>query len=177
MEWLNEPPSWKTTGDVLTVVSGAKTDFWRKTHDGGVRDTGHFYHRPVRGDFRAEVQVTGEYADLYDQAGLMVRLDAATWLKCGVEFVNGVQQASVVVTREYSDWSVVPLPESPPSVQVRVARHGGTIEVHYSVEGDPETLLRQAFLTDSATVSVGVMTASPTGGGFKARLGGWRIHT
>jgi regulation of enolase protein 1 (concanavalin A-like superfamily) len=177
MEWLNEPPSWKTTGDVLTVVSGAKTDFWRKTHDGGVRDNGHFYHRPVSGDFQAEVHLEGEYRDLYDQAGLMVRLDEATWLKCGVEFVGGVPQASVVVTREYSDWSVIPLPASPPALRMRVTRHGGTFEVHYSVGADPEALLRQAFLTDSATVAVGVMAASPIGDGFKARLAGLRIHT
>jgi hypothetical protein len=107
----------------------------------------------------------------------MVRLDETTWLKCGVELVNGVQQASVVVTREYSDWSVVPLPDNPPSMRVRVSRHEGTFEVHCSVAGGSETLLRQAFLTERATVDVGVMSASPTGDGFKTRLQGLRIHT
>ena len=34
-------------------------------------------------------------------------------MKCGIELVDGVQHASVVVTREYSDWSVVPLPRRP----------------------------------------------------------------
>ena len=177
MEWLNEPPSWETTGDAITVVSGAKTDFWRRTHDGGIRDTGHFYHRPVTGDFRAEVQVAGEYRDLYDQAGLMVRLDETTWLKCGVELVNGVQHASVVVTREYSDWSVVPLPANPPVFGVRVTRHEDTFEVHYSVGADPQVLLRQSFLTDSPVVNVGAMTASPIGEGFSTRLQGLHIHT
>ena len=33
----------------------------------------------------------------------MVRLDEANWLKCGIEFVEGVQQVSAVVTRDYSD--------------------------------------------------------------------------
>jgi regulation of enolase protein 1 (concanavalin A-like superfamily) len=177
MEWLNEPPSWEATADAITVVSGAKTDFWRRTHDGGLRDNGHFYHRPVTGDFRAEVQIAGEYQDLYDQAGLMVRLDETTWLKCGVELVGGVPQASVVVTREYSDWSVVPLPAKSPAVRVRLTRHEGTFEVHYSAGARPETLLRQAFLTEGATLSVGVMCASPTGDGFLTRLRALRIHT
>jgi regulation of enolase protein 1 (concanavalin A-like superfamily) len=176
MEWLNEPPTWEPTSDVITVVSGAKTDFWRRTHDGGVRDSGHFYHQPVSGDFDVEVLVAGEYRDLYDQAGLMVRLDETTWLKCGVELVNQVQQASAVVTREYSDWSVVPLPDNPPEVRVRVTRHEGTFEVHYSVGAGAQTLLRQAFLTEAPTVSVGLMCASPTGEGFSTRFRGFGLR-
>ena len=55
------------------------------------------------------MKVTGAYWDQYDQAGLMVRFNERVWLKCGVEFVDGVQHASAVVTREHSDWSVAPL--------------------------------------------------------------------
>ncbi len=113
MEWLNEPPAWERRGDDLVVTAGPKTDFWRTTHYGFVRDNGHFWSRLWAGDFVAEVKVTGDYRDLYDQAGLMVRLDETVWLKCGVEFVDGVQQASAVVTRDHSDWSVAPLPGNP----------------------------------------------------------------
>ena len=38
----------------------------------------------------------------YDQAGLMVRLDPQHWLKCGIEYVDGRQCASAVVTRRLS---------------------------------------------------------------------------
>ncbi|MGH7822923.1 MAG: DUF1349 domain-containing protein, partial [Candidatus Binatia bacterium] len=65
MEWLHEPPLWRMEGETIHVTSGPKTDFWRKTHYGFIRDTGHFYHRPVPGDFTAEVKVTGRYRDLY----------------------------------------------------------------------------------------------------------------
>ena len=51
MTWMNEPASWKRSGDVLTVRSRAKTDFWRKTFYGYVTDNGHFFHAPVSGDF------------------------------------------------------------------------------------------------------------------------------
>jgi len=176
MRWLNEPPSWKVTSDVIFVVSGARTDFWRRTHDGGLRDSGHFYHRAVEGDFEAEVSILGDYKDLYDQAGLMVRVDETTWLKCGVEYVDGVQQASVVVTREYSDWSVIPLTADPDAVGVRVRRHENTFEAHYSVDAGAWILQRQAYLTDRPSVEVGVMAASPTGPGFSARLRGLRIQ-
>jgi regulation of enolase protein 1 (concanavalin A-like superfamily) len=176
MRWLNEPPSWKETGDEIAIVSGAQTDFWRRTHDGGLRDSGHFYHRTVEGDFQAEVLISGRYRDLYDQAGLMVRVDETAWLKCGVEFVDGVQHASVVVTREYSDWSVVPLTANPEAVGIRVRRHENTFAVHYSADGGPWILQRQAYLTDRPAVEVGVMSASPTGLGFSARLRGLRIR-
>jgi hypothetical protein len=105
MEWYNEPPFWQLQGDTLTITSEPKTDFWRKTHYGFIRDNGHFYHQQIQGDFTVEVKVTGQYAALYDQAGLMVRLDEANWLKCGIEFVDNVQQVSAVVTRDYSDHS------------------------------------------------------------------------
>ena len=80
MRWLNEPPSWKDTGDEIAVVSGAQTDFWRRTHDGGLRDSGHFYHRTVEGDFQAEVRISGHYRDLYDQAGLALA-STAPWMQ------------------------------------------------------------------------------------------------
>jgi regulation of enolase protein 1 (concanavalin A-like superfamily) len=176
MEWSHEPPQWKEEGGVLSVLSGPETDFWRKTHDGGIRDNGHFYHRDVSGDFRCEVKVEGRYRDLYDQAGLMVRLDETTWLKCGLELLEGVQQMSVVVTRDFSDWSVVPLPQAPPAVLVRVTRRQGTFEVHCGTSDSPLTLLRQAFLTNAPTVRVGPMCASPTGGGFEVRFRGFRLQ-
>ena len=87
MEWFNQPPAWDDGGATITVHTAARTDFWRTTHYGFIRDSGHFYYRPVAGDFTAEVEVRGRYQDLYDQAGLMVRQDAHTWMKCGIEFV------------------------------------------------------------------------------------------
>ncbi|WAP50608.1 DUF1349 domain-containing protein [Arthrobacter sp. ATA002] len=34
MKWLNEPSRWKHSGDSLTLVTAAATDFWRETHYG-----------------------------------------------------------------------------------------------------------------------------------------------
>jgi regulation of enolase protein 1 (concanavalin A-like superfamily) len=49
MDWLNEPPAWREEDGVLTVTTGLKTDFWRETHYGFVRDDGHFATAPLRG--------------------------------------------------------------------------------------------------------------------------------
>ncbi len=163
--WYNEPPDWKAEGRTITMTPGGKTDFWRKTHDGGVRDHGHFYFQPVTGDFVAEVSFSANYTALYDQAGLMVRLDESIWLKCGIEFFEGVQNVSAVVTRDFSDWSVLPLVVPPPALGLRVVREGYTFAVYYSLDGTSYTMLRQAYLTPAPALSVGVMACSPTGEG------------
>ena len=175
MEWLNEPPEWTDQDGMITVHTGPQTDFWRTTHYGFIRDSGHFYYRTVAGDFTAEVEVRGRYRDLYDQAGLMVRQDAHTWMKCGIEFVEGVQQASAVVTREYSDWSVAPLTAHPPAIRLRVVRRGAALEVSYGFAGAPETLLRLAYLAEGP-LQVGPMCASPDGTGFDVTFAGFTVR-
>ena len=166
MQWLNEPPSWQVKDSTIRVTSTQDTDFWRITHYGFIRDSGHFYYRQVTGDFVASVKVTGEYRDLYDQAGLMVRLDEENWLKCGIEFVAGVQQLSAVVTRDYSDWSIAPTLDNPTAIWLRVTCKNSAIEVHYSLDGGEYQLLRMTYLTESKTLDVGIMCASPEGKGF-----------
>lgn len=176
MEWYNEPPVYKIQGDKIYVTSGAKTDFWRQTHYGFVRDNGHFFYQQVKGDFIVEAKISGEYRELYDQAGIMVRLDEANWLKCGIEFVEGVQQASAVVTRDYSDWSVLPLPNNPVAIWMRVTRRREAVEVQYSLDGDRYVMLRLAYLTPVETVSVGIMCASPDGNGFSMTFEEFKIN-
>ena len=175
MAWLNEPPGWNSQGDSLIVTAGPKTDFWRTTHYGFIRDNGHCYYRRVAGDFTAEVRFSGRYAAQYDQAGLMLRQDERTWLKCGIEFVDGVQHVSAVVTREFSDWSVVPLAQNPPTVWLRVARHGPAVEVSYALDGLTYSLLRLAYLTTGESLLVGPMCAAPDGDGFEVAFEGFAI--
>jgi len=176
MHWFNEPPQWSDEDGKLTVTTGPKTDFWQKTHYGFRRDNGHFYHQVARGDFVAEVRLAGDYRDLYDQAGLMVRLDADHWLKCGIEFVEGVQHASAVATNVYSDWSVVPLPENPAAIWLRLKRQGDSVEVSYSLDGAAYTMLRLAYLPPADEVQVGPMACSPDGAGFTVTFEGFIVR-
>lgn len=45
MHWLNEPKKWSLASGLLRVDVDPKTDFWRTTHNGFIRDDGHFYYR------------------------------------------------------------------------------------------------------------------------------------
>lgn len=174
MEWLNEPPSWEARDDVVTITAGPRTDFWRKTHYGFIRDNGHLYGRRVSGDFTAEVVVRAAYASQYDQAGLMLRIDATNWIKCGIEFVDGRHYASAVVTREYSDWSVVPLTGDASTLRLSVHRKGSAVEIRYALGDDDLALLRIAHFPEGETL-VGPMCAAPDGDGFTATFEGFTL--
>lgn len=177
MQWRCEPPRWKHTDDIITLTTSAKSDFWRKTHNNLIRDNGHFYYQQIAGSFVAEVTFTGTYQDLYDQAGLMIRADEATWLKCGIEYVSGVQHASVVLTRDYSDWSYVPLLVAPPRIWLRLTWQRPSVEVSYSLNGANFTMLRMGYLADVEHLQVGVMACSPEGSGFEATFEGFVVRT
>ncbi|MDL5055422.1 DUF1349 domain-containing protein [Oscillatoria laete-virens NRMC-F 0139] len=168
MQWYNEPPAWHETDSQITMTAGAQTDFWRYTRHTYITDNGNFYYRSVTGDFTATVRVSGAYADQYDQAGLMVRENALIWMKCGIEYVDGTMNASAVITREFSDWSILPLAERPAAVWFRVERIAEAIEVSYSLDGVSFTLIRQGYLSTAPTLEVGVMAAAPLGNGFEA---------
>jgi regulation of enolase protein 1 (concanavalin A-like superfamily) len=176
MKWFNEPKKWSDDGKAIRITSDPKTDFWRKTHYGFIRDNGHFYHRSVEGAFEARVRFTAKYTDLYDQAGLMVRADETTWIKCGIEFVHGRQFVSAVVTRDYSDWSVVPLALPPAAVWLRVIREGATVEVSFSLDSVDHTMIRTAYLSPTQSMNVGIMCASPEGDGFESVFEGFAVR-
>lgn len=176
MEWHNEPDDWHEDGETLSVTVEGDTDCWRHTRHGFVADDAHCYLRPVAGDFTAMVSFSGDYDDQYDQAGLMVRADAETWLKCGLEYLDGEELASAVVTREFSDWSVSPLEESD-RVWTRVERIDEAVEVSVSTDGDDYRLIRQAYLTDADELRVGPMAAAPQGEGFDVTFEGFAVET
>jgi uncharacterized protein len=163
LEWLNEPARWSGSLDALTVGYEPGTDFWRTTHYGFVRDSGHFAYEAL-GDSVA-VRFRGDFAAQYDQAGLMLRVDAEHWIKAGIELADGRSWLSVVVTRELSDWSQQPAPE-PDADGFWTVR---AIRDHDSVQllcGDQP--IRLAPL--SGSVVAGPMCAAPEGPGFTARF-------
>ena len=167
MKWFNEPASAKQSGEQLVVTTKPKTDFWRKTFYSYVTDNGHFFFLPVTGDFTFESRVAGKYAALYDQAGLLVRIDSSNWLKCGLELVDGIGHASVVVTREFSDWSTVRGITTKDPLWWRIVRKGSSLEVLYSLDGKNFTSTRLGYLPLQAVVDTGIMCCSPEGTGFE----------
>jgi len=169
MAWLNPPASWNkpNSGGGLVARSVSGSDFWREPPD-DIRDTGHFFHLPASGDFTFQARIGGEYAGQYDHAGLMVRVDAENWMKCGTEFYDGQRHASVVFTRGFSDWSTMADLSQTAPVLWKVIRKKNWLETQCSLDGNSFTSVRQGYFVSAEKTEVGIMCASPKGAGFAA---------
>ncbi|MEG1544817.1 MAG: DUF1349 domain-containing protein [Tannerellaceae bacterium] len=169
MNWFNEPEGWAIkNARTFEMDVPAKTDYWRISHYGFTVDDAPFYYAVYGGEFEVKVKITGNYVTTFDQMGLMIRVDHENWIKTGVEFVNGKQNVSTVVTHKTSDWSVIELSEAPRSVWVKAVRRLDAVEVSYSLDDREYTMMRTCWLQDNCPVMVGLMAASPDGTGFKA---------
>ena len=175
MNWINPPAEVAFGTATITARSRPRTDFWRKTFYGYITDNGHLFSLPVFGDFQFQARVDGQYAALYDQAGLMVRLDEKHWMKCGSEFVDGKRQASVVFTHDFSDWSTMEDLSQDAPVYWRVARKKDSIEAQVSRDGASWQTIRQGYFPPLVEVQVGVMCAAPEGAGFLATFDELRL--
>lgn len=169
MNWLNESPRWEVK-DANTFVMDipAKTDFWRKAHYGFTVDDGPFYYATYGGEFEAKVKITGKYKTTFDQMGMMIRIDHENWIKAGVEYVDGLQNVSAVVTHGTSDWSVVRLNQAPESIWIKAVRRLDAVEIFYSLDDKEYIMMRTCWLQDNCPVMVGLMGACPDGEGFTA---------
>lgn len=169
--WLNEPPEVQLDGADLLVTTGAETDFWRVTNYGYVNDNGHALLTDLPVGSAVEVTYVAELTELYDQAGVMVRVDADTWLKAGTELSDGMAQLSTVVTHGVSDWSQQPAPEwAGRPVTVRVSRVGDALTVRARVADEPWRMIRLAPLAPDAVATAGPYCCTPTRAGLTVRF-------
>jgi len=176
MKWYNQPSEWSAGNNKLVFTVDPGTDFWQITHYGFKRDNGPFYYQEIEGDFEASVKVSGSYRELFHQAGLMIRKDEKNWIKTGIEFVDGVQNVSAVVTREVSDWSVVPRSNSPASIWLKLLRKGDYVEISYSFDEKKYEMLRLAYFPPKEKVQIGMVAAAPGKLSFPVTFENFRVN-
>jgi regulation of enolase protein 1 (concanavalin A-like superfamily) len=114
--------------------------------------SGNFPHPEA---FTACLVFEGDYETLYDQAGLMLRLDQERWIKCGIEHSDGMTNFSIVVTRGNSDWSVIGQPLISGPQTVRLTAENGAIIAHFRAPDGAWQLMRVADFPMSATAMIG----------------------
>jgi len=165
--WLNPPVAVDRDGDALVVTAVGASDFWRQTAYGFVHDSGHALLSGIAVGEAVEVTFVASMSQLYDQAGLMVRVDERNWLKAGVEWSDGALQMSVVSTRERSDWSMRAAPAwTGKTVTVRASLADDAVTVRARCDG-AWSLERVAPFLAEAPVLAGPMLCAPTRAGLQ----------
>lgn len=168
--WLNAPVGISRDGDDLVVTAAEESDFWRHTSYGFVHDSGHALLSELAAGEAIEVGFVVSMSQLYDQAGLMVRVDERTWLKAGVEWSDGAPQLSVVATRDLSDWSMRAVPAwADREVNIRASLVADTVNVRARCDG-AWSLERVAPLPVTGPVLAGPMLCAPTRAGLQVRF-------
>jgi uncharacterized protein len=119
-------------------------------------------------NFEARLSIKGKFKFLYDQAGLMLRLDEENWIKLGICHYRDQLYVSCVFTRGNSDWSTHRLPMTKiEAFHVWVKRRGEVVECYYSLDNENWIRIRQGYFTDAPRLRVGMMCAAPESAGFK----------
>ncbi|MBB6286235.1 regulation of enolase protein 1 (concanavalin A-like superfamily) [Pseudomonas sp. BIGb0381] len=174
--WLNKPSLYQTfTDGSLEMVTDSHTDFWRETHYGFIRDSGHFLGFATLGSFTAQVRINADFRELYDQAGIMVRLNEETWLKAGIEFNDGMPMISSVLTQGTSDWAPSCFSGDPTDFWLRVTVSDGVLRLQYSMDGITWPLLRLAPFPKAERYMVGPMCCTPERQGLRVKFSEWSL--
>jgi len=173
--WLNEPERWTAKGDTLELATDKGTDFWRETHYGFNRDSGHFLGFPTGEAFTAELRVQGDFQALYDQAGMMVRIDDHHWVKAGIEFSDGRAMLASVLTHGQSDWATAPYEQDAGDFRIRATVANGVLRLQTSADGKLWPLMRLAPFAKASSYLVGPMACTPERAGLKIVFSTFRL--
>jgi regulation of enolase protein 1 (concanavalin A-like superfamily) len=168
--WHNEPQQWSLHDQTLHVTTDMNSDFWRETHYGFTRDSGHFFAREWQGDFTASLRVRGNYKELYDQAGIMVRIDESRWIKAGIELSDGAACIGSVLTVDRCDWSTAAYCGEASDLYLRVTVADGILRLQSSEDGVRWPLLRLCPFPKAQSYQVGPMCCTPERKGLEVRF-------
>ena len=175
-EWLNEPAQWNLSPAGLAVVTDRATDFWRETHYGFTRHSGHFFGQATSGGFTASLRVRGQYECLYDQAGIMVAIDAERWVKAGIELSDGEAMLSSVLTLGKSDWATAPFLGNAADFWMRATVNAGVLRLQVSTDGQHWPLVRLCAFPVSDLYVVGPMCCTPEREGLSVLFSDFTIE-
>lgn len=114
--WWNEPANWSICADgSLEVMPDLGTDLWSKTYyppplppSGVVFNANALLAEiaPETDSATLTLEMTYWPEALYDQTGVLVKVDNTTWMKAGLEYFSETPHVSCVVTNNgFSDWS------------------------------------------------------------------------
>lgn len=190
--WTREPAAAALDAEGSLVVEAVDgSDWWRDTAYGFRHEDGHGLLAPWAPGTAVEVTFALEgFTGEFDQAGLVIVVDDATWIKAGVEQSDGHPQLGAVVTLGASDWSTGRVDDwTGRAVTVRASRIADAVVIRARSRpldaddsahdgaapggGDDWRLVRVARFPDE-DARIGPMLCGPSRAGFRVRFLDWR---
>lgn len=174
--WTTEPASWDLQPDRLIVEAAEGSDFWENTFYGFRHRNGHALLAAWDGDRAVEISFDlKSFTELYDQAGLMLWHDQHQWIKAGIEVNDGVPHAAVVVTDQFSDWSLSPVPEwAGRIVTIRASWSNDAVIIRARTDKHPWRTIRVARFAYATGKKAGPFLCSPKRAGFSVEFLRWK---
>jgi hypothetical protein len=185
--WLRRTPGAVVDREGVRFSTMPGTDLWQRTYYGFRNDSAPGLLLPVAGNITLTVRASFDYRRRYDQAGVLVHLDAGTWAKASIEH-EGYELSrlgSVVTNGGYSDWATRDI-ASTQQMWYRVSRRGPDFRFEAGPDGLQWEQLRifhlhrlgettaemgaAAALPEGPAVGIGVYACSPEDSSFEARF-------
>ena len=173
--WMNEPKTWSLDNGKLFVTTNDNTDFWRQTHYGFIRHSGHIFGHEVEGDFTLQLCIEGAFSSLYDQAGIMIEQGPEVWCKAGIEYSDNQCMMSSVLTKGKSDWATGVFQGNSHKFWMRATVQDEVLRLQYSSDGISWPLLRLCEFPKAKSRFVGAMCCTPERGGLKVLFSDFRL--
>lgn len=175
-EWTHAPLAVDTDGRSLIVTAKEGSDAWRHTSYGFVHDSEHALLAPFTPGSAVEVELTADFAEQFDQAGIFIRASVDHWVKAGVEYADGILRVGAVVTNPCSDWSVAAVEDwAGQRILIRASWTGDALVVRAGATGRTLQLVRVLPFTPHGAAAAGPFTCAPTRAGLVVRFHDWRV--
>jgi regulation of enolase protein 1 (concanavalin A-like superfamily) len=169
LKWHNTPTAFEVARrSVLTISSGAKTDWFVDSFDGTVAKNAPILSFIPGDTYAFSTKVEVQFTSKWDAGALMLWADDHHWAKLSFELSPDKRPTMVtVVTRGLSDdCNSVPLPTN--TVYLQIARTKSTYVFYYSTDGTTWNIIRTFDLKTESEVSLVFESQSPAGTGSRA---------
>ncbi len=177
LQWLGTPVAQAVEGEVLTITSGPRTDWFIDPAGAEPSTDAPALLGSAEGDFVLSAHVEVDFRQTYDAGVLALWHDGRTWAKLCFEYSpQGQPMVVSVVTRGVSD-DCNSMVVAGTSVWLRVAHLGHAYAFHASSDGAYWQFVRYFAFGESTVPSVGFEVQSPLGEGCTARFSDIRFSS
>ncbi len=171
-KWHNEPQSCSYDNGLIFKAKSF-TDFWQRTHYDLQRDDGHCYLAEMKGDFCLCAHLEFSSKVMYDQCGILLRIDRDNWVKASIEYESEEisRLGSVVTNLGYSDWATTDISTDINSMWYRLSKNNNDVLLENSNDGIEWKQMRVLHLhKESDKVYAGIYACSPKEGNIECKV-------